>query len=188
MKKLFGVLALAVLLMLSANLQAWEVQFRLGPTLEMKDWPFPAANKFNQFKFGVNFASTSKGAESGFYSSNSIDFSFLEDTTIIWLTPEFQYDIKIGGLPLYIYPKFGLVMFFAFFDNAKSFGFGIKPAVGIKFDLMDWFYVWAEPFGVNIVFTQYYWLNAGWAGFATGGWLNDTVVSYDMMFGVGFRL
>lgn len=184
MKKLFVVAMVSLSFLLVSNLSAFEISFRNGPSFDVKNWPIDT-----QYKLGINFAGTSKGAKSGFCSSTSIDLSLLRSTTIIWLTPEFQFDIKLGGLPLYIYPKLGLDMIFGWWPGSvKSFGFGIKPAFGAKFDLMEKIFIWAEPFGLNIMFAQYFWGGSGLAGFASGVWTTTASVTYDLMFGIGFRL
>jgi hypothetical protein len=186
-KKLLFVAAALLLTFSACRAEAFELEFRLGPAFNAKDWAVDAT----QFKLGLNFAATSKGAESGFYSSTTIDLSLLKDTTIVWLTPEFQYDIKLGGMPLYLYPKLGLDMFFAWYPGGfKGFGFGLKPAFGAKFDLGESFFIWAEPLGLNIILAQYAWGPgiSGVPGIADGVWDTDARIVYDLMFGIGVRL
>ena len=167
------------------TVSAFELSLRNGPTFNVKNWID------TQYKLGLNFASTSKGAAGGFYSSTSIDISMMKDVTGIWLTPEFQYDIKLPGIPLYLYPKLGLDILFAWLPGGvKDVGFGIKLAIGTKFDFGETFFIWAEPFGLNIIFAQYAWGpgTGGIPGIAQGGWVTDAAMSYDMMFGIGVRL
>lgn len=184
MKKFLLVAALGLTLVFSANAGAYELQFRNGPIFGVSNWGD------TQYKLGVNFAATSKGAESGFYSSSSIDVSVLQDTTIIWLQPEFQYDIKLGGLPLYIYPKIGLLIMFGWSPgDVKMAGFGMEFGGGVKFDLLESIYLWCEPFNMDLIFARYFWIDT--TSIATGvgsGWVTDTGVAYELLFGVGFRL
>jgi len=186
MKKLLVLSLVGLAIFISSNVFAFELSFRNGPTFKVKNWID------TQYKLGLNFASSSKGANSGFMSSTTIDLSVLQGTTILWLTPEFQYDIKLGGIPLYLYPKFGLDLLFGWYPgNFKAFGFGIKAAFGAKFDLGESIFIWAEPLGLNMVFAQYSWGGIAIPGvpsIALGGWDTSVAMSYDMMFGIGFRL
>ena len=185
MKKIVLLFAAVLLVAWVGSASAFELSFRNGPTFNVRNWVS------TQYKIGLNFASTSKGAAAGFYSSTSIDLSVMKGVTGIWLTPEFQYDIKLPGIPLYIYPKIGIDLLFAWLPGSvKDIGFGIKPAIGAKFDLTENIFIWAEPFGLNIIFAQYSWGpgTGGIPGIAQGGWTKTAAMSYDMMLGVGFRL
>jgi len=178
-KKFFAAVILATLLF-AVSSYAYEIQFRTGPLVGVND----NYGRGTQYKIGINFAGTSKGAESGFYTSTTLDLSLLDGSTVIWLEPEFQYDFMILGLPLYVYPKFSLLFVFGFYPgDTKGIGFGIKPAAGVKFDVFDWLFVWAEPFAMNIVFAQYLFTDI-----TANGWNKSTAVSYEAMFGVGFRI